>query len=81
MLPFMTTPSASGAVSAPDTPPPLSVRATCARLAVSRSWLYQALAAGTVTGQRFGRSWRIPAAEVDRLAREGAPSPRQETNT
>lgn len=52
--------------------PLIRVRDAVARINMSRTWLYDALASGTVHGVRFGRSWRIPTSVVDQLARHGA---------
>lgn len=41
------------------------------KLNVSRSWLYEALLKGNVTGIRYGRTWRIRESVVHGLASTG----------
>jgi len=56
----------------------LTVREFGAALGVSRSLIYEHLAAGRITSVRVGRFRRIPTSEVDRIAAEGLPTARGE---
>lgn len=47
-----------------------------ARLGLSAVYVRQLEARGVLKTVRFGRHVMVPAAELERLAREGAPSPR-----
>jgi excisionase family DNA binding protein len=50
-----------------------TVKEATLRLKISRSLFYKAIAAGRITIVRFGSAVRIPAVEIERLAREGLP--------
>ena len=49
------------------------VRELAKRLKVTDQAIYNWIQAGKITTVRFGRTQRIPAAEVERVIREGIP--------
>jgi excisionase family DNA binding protein len=51
-----------------------TVKEATLRLKISRSLFYEAIAAGRIRIVRFGSAVRIPAPEIERLAREGLPA-------
>src|SRR5690348_13971651 len=69
--------AASPCQAAPPSPDPtllMTVAEAARQLRLSTRTLARAIALGQVKIVRFGRSIRIPREEVDRLAREGAPT-------
>jgi excisionase family DNA binding protein len=54
----------------------LSIKEFGAAIGVSRSVVYEHVAAGRIASVRIGRFTRIPDSEVDRVAAEGLPTAR-----
>lgn len=53
---------------------PYSARALAAEFHISRGRVGTLIRAGIIAAIPWGRSFRIPAAEVERIAREGLPA-------
>ena len=47
----------------------LTVKETCERLKVHPNTILKWLANGTIKGVKFGKLWRIPDTEIERVAK------------
>ena len=62
------------AVDAGPEDPFCTVREVCARLRVSKSWLYEQLQEGYINGVQFGRAWRVRESVIRELEQRGMPA-------